>query len=470
MLELESKMQDRILLDQDFRKELGLSSLLLFAHIYFSHYMTYDSADFHKLICAELQDDAENFVEILAFRGSAKSTFSNTVYPIWAIVSKRKHFPVIASDTSGQAKLHIFNIRNELEKNYLLNKDFGPFHGRDEWTSTSLIIKEYDARVSARSTGQTIRGLRYKQYRPDVFIADDIEDLDSVGTKESRDKTYRWFKAAISGLSDNSKKVLIGNLLHSDGVMMRIKKEIENGTRKGKLLEIPIINADGTIAWSGRFPDMKAIEEKKAEINDMRTWQREFLLRIVSEEGQIIKDDWIKYYNELPSGTPQALGTAIDLAISKKATADYTTMVSGELRDAGGKPKVFIYANPINDRLSFNETIETAKGVSKALGGGEGYTQLWVEKVAYQAAAIEEMQNNGLPVEGVTVSQDKRARLQTVSAYLQNGTVEFPVKGCEDLIIQLIGFGVEAHDDLVDAFVMLVQKLMAQWDTAPMIG
>ncbi|MCF7796083.1 hypothetical protein K9M42_03235 [Patescibacteria group bacterium] len=38
---------------------------------------------------------------------------------------------------------------------------------------------------------------------------------------------------------------------------------------------------------------------------------------------------------------------------------------------------------------------------------------------------------------------------------MQNEQVFFPKNGCEDLINQLLGFGIESnHDDLVDAFSM----------------
>jgi predicted phage terminase large subunit-like protein len=67
-----------------------------------------------------------------------------------------------------------------------------------------------------------------------------------------------------------------------------------------------------------------------------------------------------------------------------------------------------------------------------------------------------------LPVVPVKVGQDKRARLRAVATFIQNGTVLFPEKGCEDLLAQLLGFGVEDHDDLVDAFVLMVLGLSKQ--------
>jgi hypothetical protein len=38
--------------------------------------------------------------------------------------------------------------------------------------------------------------------------------------------------------------------------------------------------------------------------------------------------------------------------------------------------------------------------------------------------------------------------------------VKFPRHGCEQLITQLLGFGVEKHDDAVDALVYLILGLV----------
>ena len=37
---------------------------------------------------------------------------------------------------------------------------------------------------------QAIRGMRYKQYRPEIVILDDIEDVNSTRTREMREKIY----------------------------------------------------------------------------------------------------------------------------------------------------------------------------------------------------------------------------------------------------------------------------------------
>ncbi len=83
----------------------------------------------------------------------------------------------------------------------------------------------------------------------------------------------------------------------------------------------------------------------------------------------------------------------------------------------------------------------------------------YIEDVAYQKAAIQEAQRRMLAVRAMRVGGDKRARLRTAATFIQNGTVVFPKKGCEDLIAQLLGFGVENNDDLVDAMVYLILGL-----------
>ena len=54
---------------------------------------------------------------------------------------------------------------------------------------------------------------------------------------------------------------------------------------------------------------------------------------------------------------------------------------------------------------------------------------------------------------------DKRERLSIIAPLIENGTILFPKQGAEELIGQLVNFGIEKYDDLVDAFTMLVSKI-----------
>ncbi|OHA29520.1 MAG: hypothetical protein A3B08_01750 [Candidatus Taylorbacteria bacterium RIFCSPLOWO2_01_FULL_43_44] len=52
--------------------------------------------------------------------------------------------------------------------------------------------------------------------------------------------------------------------------------------------------------------------------------------------------------------------------------------------------------------------------------------------------------------------------LGAVSHLVQSGKVLFPEHGAEELILQLTGFGVEKHDDLVDAFSILLSMIIEE--------
>lgn len=469
MHELNKKIKEKVISSQSFRMELAMSSFYYFFHIYFSHYISCDSALFHRDLAHTLENVENKFLAILGYRGSAKSTYATLAFPIFSILRGWSHLALIISDTGMQVRDHLYNITNELENNKLLIHDFGPFNlssdydVADEWNKHAMIVPKYDAKITGRSMGQKVRGLRYKQYRPDLVIADDIENIETVQTREQRNKTYTWYKSEVLLASDEgAKDIIIGNLLHKDCTLARIIDEIREGERTGIVKKYPLMK-DGKIYWKGKYPDMEAIEEKRKKVSDNRIWQREYQLKIIAEEDQIIKDEWIQYYDDLyPEESLSMSGTGIDLAISKRATADYTAMVSGRVYYLEEKERYKILIDPkiINKRLSFHETLQIAHAQSLYIGDGSP-SQLFVEQVAYQQAAIEEMKRRMMLAEPILPGgQDKSARLSSIASFIEDGTILFPRHGAEDLITQLVGFGIEKHDDISDALVILILGFM----------
>lgn len=466
----ESELQ-AIINDQAVRREVSRKSHFWFFHIYFGHYVTYQTAPFQRELFALTEDTKNQALVVVAFRGSGKSTIMNLSYPIWSILGfHQKKFVLIAGQTQQQARQHLQNIKEELERNKLLKADLGPFEEQnDEWRSYSLVIPKYNARITAVSTEQSVRGIRHNQYRPDLIICDDIEDMASVKTQESRDKTFQWLTGELIPAGDRSTRlIMIGNLLHEDSILMRMKDKTSLNEVAGIYREYPLLHENGDCLWPGKYPDQSALEGEKKRVGSESAWQREYLLNIVTDLDRVIFSEWIKYYDELPD--PALKGNeyrqtaiGIDLAISKRESADYTAMVAGRMYGYGDKRKIYILPNPVNERLSHLETLERAKLMSKTLGHGGSKATLYVEEVGYQGSMIEHLKHDGYRVEGCKPhGQDKRSRLALVSHMVQNGEVLFPRQGAERLIRQLTHFGLEKHDDLADAFAMLILELMNQ--------
>lgn len=457
----------KIIQNKDLRTSLAKDSHKWFFNLYLPHYVTYPSATFHDELFALTEDESKKMVGVTAFRGCGKSTLMTLSLPIWAIIGKlQKKFIVIIGQTQRQARQHLANIRSEMEGNELLKEDLGPFKEiEDEWGSYSLVIPNYGARITAASMEQTIRGLRHNQYRPDLIICDDVEDLASVRTKEGRDKIFDWIVGeAIPAGDHNTKYVFIGNLLHEDCLLMRFKEKMNSGELNGVFKEIPLITKEGQITWPGKFPDLDKVEEEKKKIGSEAAWQREYLLRIISDCERVIHPEWIQYYDTIPPFDEKhdfrLTATGIDLAISDKDSADYTAMVSAHLFGYEGNVKIYILPNPVNKRMTHYETMETAKSLSNSLGKGQK-TWLLVEDVGYQQAVPQELARMGYPAKAVKIhGSDKRSRLALTSHLVQNATILFPKNGAELLISQLVGFGVEKHDDLGDAFSLLINRII----------
>jgi len=204
---------------------------------------------------------------------------------------------------------------------------------------------------------------------------------------------------------------------------------------------------------------MDEIEYLHKTISSEVAWQREIMLKIIPDNGQVIHPEWIQYYEQLPYEKPSYVVVGVDLAIKQKDTADYTAMVTAYVYGYGGNLKIYILPNPINERLTFPKTLDKIRMIDDIYSHDSKY--ICVEDVTYQEAVLQQLKAEGIRAEGVKVNScDKRSKLIAVSEYIFSGKVVFPRVGAEKLISQLVHFGVEKHDDLADAFAFVVLKVI----------
>ncbi|NLZ24381.1 hypothetical protein GX888_01355 [Candidatus Dojkabacteria bacterium] len=473
---------DNLLEDQVARRIIVKESHWIFFHLYFCEYTRYQTALFQKEMFGITESEDIKLAIIVAFRGSAKSTIMTMSYPIWAVLGKQqKKCVVILSQTQQQARIHLSNIKRELESNELLRADLGPFEDKsDEWGSLGLYIPKFKAKIMAASCEQSIRGIRHGAYRPDLIICDDVEDITSTKTKEGRERTYNWYTGEIAPLGErNTKIILVGNLLHEDSLLMRLKKNFLNKNSDVIFKKYPLVRDKNIILWPGKYSSLEAIEKEKILNGDDKAWQREYMLKIIADEDQIVKQEWIQTYEELPKDSKdfQHSIMGVDLAISKNDSADFTSIVTAHIFGYKNNLRVYIEKFPINERLGFPETIEKIKILSKESGLFGRNCKVYVEDVGYQKAAIQQLEREGVDVVGFKVEgQDKRARLDSVTYLIKTGKVLFPKEGVEDLLHELVYFGVEKHDDLVDAFTIVLhvalkeERLQLQFFNRDLLG
>lgn len=465
---LTQEQLDELFVDIPLKVEVAKQSFFHFLTLYIAGRFELEPAYFHKDMIEALDsvDDMDKYLAIIGFRGSAKSTILEA-FAIWSMLNGRHNFIVYMGATIDDAKRSLANIRNEIEENPELLHDFNiqlddaKSHGfREKWSETQLTIR--NCTIIAKSRGQKIRGAKFKRARIDLIIGDDLEDVKDAETAEKRKKTRQWFFTEVlpatkqGVMADNVKVVLLGNLVHRDCLIKHLAK--------GKIvrtLEFGVLDDEGNITWPALYPDMDALNAEKEKVllagegMGAVIWAREYLLKEADAEDMIITLDDIKYYpDEFLQRRAEAAGVGFDFAISKKQTADFTAAVKGmDVRNDEGERRLCIMPGVLEERLNFEETITEAVAINESMPHG---TKFYPEKVAYQEAAIEIMEKNGITCVRMPSTTDKRSRAIAACFYVKNGRVLFPRTGAEKLINNLLGFGIEPHDDLTDAFSNLV--------------
>lgn len=463
IINLTQEQKERLKTSKVLKIALAKKSFFHFLGYYMRHRLELPPADFHKEMLDALDsvDDLNKYLAIEGFRGSAKSTILEA-FSIWSLINGLHNFIVYIGATIDASQMNLANIRDEIENNLELQRDFGivledsKAHGyREKWSEGQITIG--NCTMIAKSKGQKIRGAKFKKARIDLIIGDDIEDVKDADTAEKRKATRVWFFTEVlpatkqGVLADNVKVVLIGNKVHRDCLLEHLAKgEIV------KVLKFALLDENGEITWKGLYPTMEDVEKEKQKVLlageglGQVIWAREYLLKSVDEEDMVLKLEDIQYYDDAwLQRRAESAGVGVDFAISKKETADYTAMVKAmDVKNDEGERKLLIMKNNVERRLNFQETISTAVEINELMPHG---TKFYPEKVAYQESAIEIMEKNGITCVRMPSTSDKKSRISSACFYIKNGRVLFPKTGAENVINNLVGFGIEDHDDLADA-------------------
>jgi len=458
---ISDELLEKIYKDRLVRMAMAKESHFWFFHIYLSRYIKSGIAPFHKEMFKLTEDQNIPLTGIIAFRSSAKSTIVITSTAIWSVVGKpQKKFVVIITKNQTQAKNRLNNIKKELESNGLLINDFGQFQQQNsEWTAFALELSGYNARIIACSRDEGIRGLLNRENRPDLILVDDVEDNNSIRNKEVRDDTYSWFCEEVMPLGTTDTKIMaVGNLLHKDSLLMRLKKKIEAKELRGVFKSYPLLDAEGNSTWPARFPPQEI--EKIKSTTDPIALKQEYLLTLVDEHERIIQPEQISHYDKINENKKHFCYyvISVDPAFSEKEKTDFTAIITGEVYRYNSVTKIYILQT-ISQRMNPVKTMETIQMVYNTFKA-KGATKVFVEGGGNQGSIASTAKTTyNVPITEVVPRGDKRTRLSMAAISIINGRVSFPRNGCKDLTEQIVDFGSCDHDDLADALSMLINQV-----------
>jgi len=164
----------------------------------FAHRHKQASPPFHAEII-ELWHSTLRFVSVMAFRGAAKTTIAEEAITLGAAFRLFRN-AILVGSTERRAVERLRAVKHELTSNELLRRLFGELGEASAkvWNDAEVILGN-GVRIIAVGKGQSLRGTKHLQWRPDYCFCDDIEEVDvgKLYTDEEALETVRWFRTVL---------------------------------------------------------------------------------------------------------------------------------------------------------------------------------------------------------------------------------------------------------------------------------
>lgn len=384
-------------------------------------------------------------------REHGKTVRWSFAYPLWQVLSGKSRYVLLIGASQNAAQENLINIRTELEENDLLLEDFGDLRG-DRWSDARIELKNGTC-IQAKGAGASMRGTRFRQYRPDLIVLDDILKDDAVDSPATRSKIHRWLKRVVFNLGKTAFIVWVNTIFHSDDPISRLLRELEEGSLKRWIaVRLSCFKPDGTPLWPENWP--LAVLEEKRQVLGSDVFSTEYENEPLSDEERIIKPEWIQAHIYVPAELPAGLRyfAGVDPAAGKH---DHTAIVSVGVDRAGVIWEVDSWAATCSEDETVTQLITKHKRFKYVLIAWEevSFTNIYARYVMRMAAA----ENVYLPIKTVKAgTESKVLRVRSISPLIENGLIRFRDRGNRELIEELTSFPKGRFDDLPDALAYAV--------------
>lgn len=192
---------------------------------YFSTFYTSEPAKFHLKATRRVMDNPE-FYEVRAWsRELAKSGRTMMEVLKLCLTGKKKNV-ILTSNSKDNAERLLKPYKVLLEKNNRIINDYGAQEKYGSWSDSEFITRKGVA-FRAIGAGQSPRGTRNENVRPDVLLVDDFDTDEDCRNPDTVDKKWDWLERAFYATRSISNPLLVifcGNIIAEHCC---IKKAIE---------------------------------------------------------------------------------------------------------------------------------------------------------------------------------------------------------------------------------------------------
>lgn len=292
---------------KDRRKERLLSNYAAFCEYYFPHFLTLrdkttgevvrtvHNAPFHNQAARKVMETPNLKAVFMWPRGHAKSTHFDIFMPLWLMLRPKRliNFMVVVGKSQDSANRLLGDIQAELEYNQRIIADFGQQKNLGLWTAGEFKTAS-GVKFLAVGRGQSPRGLREREARPDYIVIDDLDDDELCRNEKRVHDLTDWVKEALFGALDvgRGRFLMVGNLISKTSVLANIA-----ATRGVFVSKVQAVDKNGEPVWKEKWTKEDAREYR--DFVGYRAWEKEMMHNPIVD-GTIFRSEWIRY-KSMPS-------------------------------------------------------------------------------------------------------------------------------------------------------------------------
>lgn len=437
----------------------------LYGQVFFPRAVRQQTPAFHRDIDQLLDTEGNRHVAVAVFRGGAKTTKGRIQ------LSKRIAFGhTRTAFLLSRSQSHSLSSIEWLQRNVEYNRtwaDFFRLRPGKKWAGDQIeIIHEglgYTIRVIAGGITGQVRGFNFEDYRPDYIVLDDIDDEETTGTFEQRQKTEHLVHGAVANsltpASENphSQMVFFQTPLHVEDQLMRCMRDPQWVTAR-----FSVFDEAGQSRWPDRWStaELQKMKEGYVARNLLHVWMREMECSLVSAETKAFRIAWLKYWTVLPEEMVTYI--AVDPAASDAKRADFQAVVVIGVHEKNVYLLDYTVVRGQDPEELIDQLFQFHQQYRPRLIGVEGgsyqktlkwYIDQWMRRSGYFMSVAEVL--------------DRRSKAQRIRDTIRdlafNGRIFVRADHSEFIQdfgdFEAAGDGGLAHDDLLDAFSMAVRMI-----------
>lgn len=231
-----------------------------------------------------------------AFRGAAKSTLLTEEDGILGALFDDFRYNVIIGPTYKRAVDRLKVIKHELATNELIFELFGPQIG-PTWNDGEIITAR-GVKFEALGRGQSLRGAKELEQRPDRFTIDDIEDDEEAQSEAAYIETWRWMHKSVEPALDpiTGKMRWVGTPVSSMAAIEEARKSSEWKSGVYPIMYKDPATGEDVATWPDRFPLDWCYRKREQlhSIGEMQTWNQEYMCVSQTAEEKTFHERHIK--------------------------------------------------------------------------------------------------------------------------------------------------------------------------------